>query len=58
MKGADMSPAQTEKLLIERYHLALSKLRNTQEELIFKDYQLNDVSQARMKLVIQKANRD
>jgi hypothetical protein len=57
MKGAAMSPAQTEKQLVKQYHLALSKLRATQHELIFTDFQVSDVSQARMKLVIQKVNQ-
>ena len=57
MKGAVMSPAQTEQQLVRQYHLALSKLRDTQHELIFKDYQVSDVSQARMKLVIEQAQQ-
>lgn len=48
-----MSPAQIEEQLKKKYYLSLMRLRPTQEELFFKDYQVRDVDQNRMKLLIQ-----
>lgn len=50
-----MSPAQSATQLQQNYHLALSLMRDSQDQLYWHDQNLRDVSQARMKLAIKQA---
>ena len=53
-----MSPVRTNHELIRNYYLALSLIRDNQQKLYWHDYQLGDVSSARMKLTIEHAKQN
>ena len=47
-----MPSAQNNTKLTKQYFLSLSTLRDSQQQLFNKDYQVSDVEPARMKLMI------
>ncbi len=53
-----MSPAKRTEQLMNEYHLALSLMQDKQDKPRRHDFRLQNPSQARMRLTIQKARQD